>query len=262
MPTGSQTDSAEGSTTPRTSLGSARQQRSEPVVQVVEDVAIREALEGAGGEQVRPGIDARPLPTSQIESPCNASHAAPPIHSNRTETRRSRVVPEHQGRCVPVLAMLANHPCQIEVEDHVAPEDHAGVAFSQEARDSADCTSGVEQLRLVGEVKLHMGRTPALGGGDQGLGKMVEVDHHLVDASPGEECQGIGDHGDPAHRDRRLRPMLGEGVKAGAEARCDDHPAHADSGSAWTRSASRARLGSRQATRAAAPRRARTVLDR
>ncbi len=151
---------------------------------------------------------------------------------------------------------------EVRVEQHVPAQDEAGVARAQEVAHPADRAAGVQQLGLHGEAQAHARGAVTPRGLHQQLRQVVRVDHHLLDAVPGQERQLVGDQRDPAHRQGWLGAQLRERTQAGPEPRRHDHAAHGSSGSWKTSSASGASAASRAAAARAARRSARMLAGR
>ncbi len=95
---------------------------------------------------------------------------------------------EGQGRGRPRALVAAAQRGEVEVEDDVAVEDEEGLV-ADPAADLARTAARPEDLALEGIRHLHPEPAAVADGGADRGGKVVEVDHHVFHAVPGEHLE-------------------------------------------------------------------------
>src|SRR5262249_14795914 len=127
----------------------------QPVVQVTEHLAVGHRFECARGHRVRPGVESRAHLVVRVapeaETRSDPAHHPCPVDADTAELHLARVLAQEQrnGRCA--LAVDAQERAEVDVEQHVAAHEQAGIALAQERRDATDPAARVEQLALVRE---------------------------------------------------------------------------------------------------------------
>ena len=115
--------------------------------------------------------------------------------------------------------MARDEGAEIDVRESVAGDDQEGL-LAEELRAGAHAAGGAQQLLLVA-----VGEAIAEVLAD-GVGEVVQVGDHLLEAVAVEQVEDVRHHRPVEHRHHRLGDLIRQRAQARAEAGREDHRFH------------------------------------